>query len=300
MISVIIPTYNRAKYLQEMLVSIECMVDVNVEIIISDDYSTDETPMVVKELQDKYDNIKYLRNSSNKGCGYSRRKAYNESRGEYIVFADDDDYYTDFSFFRKAQDQLDKNPNLAFCSGNVDRLFMKNMSFVGSKNPYSGFYPGRDYLADAFQNNGKPISTFPTLFRKSILEKADFKNMEMMNDVSIYMRAVLYGDVFLLDDTIGIYRIHDTNISDNLSSGFIIKNLEEKRWVYNKAQELGLNLPQNWLFDNYMLTSRYFFYSNKYNLLDLIALYKWGNKYSLSTYSYLFKYLSLYMKNRLF
>lgn len=286
MFSVIIPTYNRASYLKEMVVSIENMADVQVEIIISDDCSSDQTLIVVKELQDIYNNIRYIRNEKNMGCGYSRRKAYLESKGEYIVFADDDDYYTDSLFFVNAQSILDRYPTLSFCGGNVDKLYMQDGRVERQMNVYCGFYQGKDFLEEAFLNNGKPISTFSAVFRKSILEKVDFQNMEMMNDVPIYMRSVLYGDVYLISDTIGIYRIHNANISDNLTSKFIIKNLDEKYWVKLMADRLNLQLSNEWLFNNYISTINYYFRRNKYTISDIIHLYIWGKRHSLNVDRY--------------
>lgn len=69
-LSIAIPTYNGAKYIREALDSIITQlddVDEEVEIVISDNASTDQTPEIISEYQKKYPFIKYFRNDENLG-----------------------------------------------------------------------------------------------------------------------------------------------------------------------------------------------------------------------------------------
>jgi glycosyltransferase involved in cell wall biosynthesis len=89
LVSVIIATHNRAQYIRK---SIECVLMQtwkNLELIIIDDGSTDNTEEIVKEFAD--DRIIYLRNAANKGVSYSRNRGISASNGRYIVYQDDDD-----------------------------------------------------------------------------------------------------------------------------------------------------------------------------------------------------------------
>jgi len=69
LISVCIPTYNRSKELSEAIYSITIQLDDKledkVEIIITDDVGTDDTPQVIANLQKQYNNIRYIRNDKN-------------------------------------------------------------------------------------------------------------------------------------------------------------------------------------------------------------------------------------------
>ena len=98
-ISVIIPTYNRYGYLKQLINSIFEQSYNNIELIVINDNSTDSTDKYMSKLEKQNSNIKYIKNKENRGPSYSRRTGYEKSEGEYIVFADDDDYYIDNNLF---------------------------------------------------------------------------------------------------------------------------------------------------------------------------------------------------------
>jgi abequosyltransferase len=94
LLTIAIPTYNRAKILSECLNVFLPQVDFfkdQIEFIISDNGSTDETQSVIKLYKEKYPFIKILKNSSNLGPDNNFAKCYNESLGDFLwVFSDDD------------------------------------------------------------------------------------------------------------------------------------------------------------------------------------------------------------------
>ena len=92
-ISVIIPNYNSGKYIQKCINSIlEQEYAVN-EIIIIDDYSTDESKEIIQQFEKEHSNIIYIRNEKNKGVSFSRNKGIEIAKSEYIMFCDADDWY---------------------------------------------------------------------------------------------------------------------------------------------------------------------------------------------------------------
>lgn len=86
-ISVIIPVYNQEKLVSRAIDSIPKRKDI--EIIVIDDKSTDNTLKVLKERKD----ITLLQNDVNKGVGYTVNKGYDNAHGEYIVLLGSDDYF---------------------------------------------------------------------------------------------------------------------------------------------------------------------------------------------------------------
>ena len=88
-VSIIIPTFNRSKYLKRAISSALNQTYEKIEIIIIDDNSDDETDSVVRDFKDE--RIKYYKNNKNKGPTFSRNKGIRLSKGEYITFLDDDD-----------------------------------------------------------------------------------------------------------------------------------------------------------------------------------------------------------------
>ena len=88
-LSIIIPTYNRSKYISKCIDSVLSQTYKNIEIIVIDDGSTDNTEEIIKNFNDK--RIKYFKNT-NHGIGYSRNFGLDKATGDYIFFLDSDDY----------------------------------------------------------------------------------------------------------------------------------------------------------------------------------------------------------------
>ena len=79
-VNVIIPTYNRAHLITRSIKSVLEQTYQDFEIIIVDDYSTDDTEYVIKRFRDP--RIKYVKNDTNKGAGAARNKGVKCSVGE--------------------------------------------------------------------------------------------------------------------------------------------------------------------------------------------------------------------------
>ncbi|MBR6034359.1 MAG: glycosyltransferase family 2 protein [Clostridia bacterium] len=90
--SVIIAAYNIEEYIQRALESAANQTLKNIEIIVVNDASTDNTKQKILEMQEKYDNIIYLEHEKNKKAGGARNTGLAIAKGEYIVFLDGDDY----------------------------------------------------------------------------------------------------------------------------------------------------------------------------------------------------------------
>ena len=88
LISVMMPTYNNGKYIKQAIESIYAQNYSNIEIIVVDDGSIDNTREIIKEYKD----IKYFY-IEHKGIAPARNVALENSKGEYIAFCDSDDYW---------------------------------------------------------------------------------------------------------------------------------------------------------------------------------------------------------------
>lgn len=90
--SVIIAAYNIQDYIERAILSVENQTFKNIEIIVVNDGSTDNTENIILKLDDKYKNINYLTHKENKRAGGARNSALDIANGEYIVFLDGDDH----------------------------------------------------------------------------------------------------------------------------------------------------------------------------------------------------------------
>lgn len=97
MISVIVPAYNVASYIRDCVNSIISQSYKNLEVIIVDDGSSDDTNMIIQEMMKTDDRIRYIY-QSNQGVSAARNRGLEEAKGEFITFVDADDLITTFFF----------------------------------------------------------------------------------------------------------------------------------------------------------------------------------------------------------
>jgi succinoglycan biosynthesis protein ExoO len=90
-VSVIIPAYNTEKYISQAIESALTQTEQSVEVIVVNDASTDATLEVVKSFSDE--RLTLINNEYNRGAGYARNRAIQESRGEWVAVLDSDDWY---------------------------------------------------------------------------------------------------------------------------------------------------------------------------------------------------------------
>lgn len=90
-VSIIVPVYNSAKYLRKCLDSLVNQTYSNIEIILVNDGSSDNSLDIIKEYQKKYSNILVF-SITNHGQGYARNLGLRKASGDYIMFVDSDDY----------------------------------------------------------------------------------------------------------------------------------------------------------------------------------------------------------------
>lgn len=103
-ISIIIPAYNTGKYLEKCLNSLVHQTLDDIEILVVDDGSTDNTSIIAQEYADTYNNIIFLK-KENGGQADARNLGLRYANGEYIGFVDSDDY-TNTAMYKKMYDAV--------------------------------------------------------------------------------------------------------------------------------------------------------------------------------------------------
>lgn len=286
-ISVVITTYNRKEYLKQALESVLEQKNANVEVIIIDDNSTDRTEQMINREFD-LENIFYIKNKLNQGPEYGRTLGAKKALGKYIVFFDDDDYYIKDNLFERALNKFEEHPDLAFVSFNANQLDDKTNTIIDHQLNIDGYIDGKEYLEKFQWYYKKPLSTFTTIFLKEKLfpDKVAIED-SYMNDSSIYLQALLFGDAYIYPDPSGLYRLHEANITKNLNVAFVIKNLDSKANISKKMNAL-IEEQEKWLFKQVDLTLKYFLLNTPCHYEDFKLILEWLNifdvKYRLFSY----------------
>jgi len=92
-VSIVLPTYNGAKYLRQSTDSCLNQTYKNIELIIVDDGSMDETPQIIRSYQDE--RIKYVRHGKNKRLPHALNTGFSIATGDYLTWTSDDNYYAE-------------------------------------------------------------------------------------------------------------------------------------------------------------------------------------------------------------
>lgn len=204
-VSVVITCYNHAKYLPEAIDSILAQGVADVEIVLVDDGSTDDT----KTVAFRYKTVKYVY-QKNQGLSAARNTGIKESKGDYLVFLDADDWLMPESLETNSR-ILDENPEAAFVFG-AHKLFFESTGNVGHvrKKNLHNYY-------QHFLEDGNFIGMHATvMYRRWVFDHFLYDtSLKACEDYDIYLKITRRFPVIHHDGFIATYRFHDTNMSGN-------------------------------------------------------------------------------------
>lgn len=220
-VSICVPTHNRANLLAETIKSILSQDFKDFELLIANDNSVDSTEAVIKSFLDP--RIVYIKNVQNLGQVGTQNKLTGIARGRYIIFTHDDNILIP-SMIGRCVDILEKNPDVIFAVPlsrliNVDGCVVHEPKRVGTQDVYiiDGMEMVYQFLPD-FSVNSKVLATtkietsFPSaVFRtEKVIEVGQFDEEVLIAcDLLIQSKLCLMGKIALLNDVLFEYRIHD-------------------------------------------------------------------------------------------
>jgi glycosyltransferase involved in cell wall biosynthesis len=188
-ISVLIPTYNVEDYIEESITSILNQTYKNIEVIVVDDCSTDNTYSILENIAFKDNRLKVYRNIENKKISYTLNKALKYSTGEYIARMDGDDVCS--------LDKLEIQMNYLINNKNIDLVGVSTISI-----DEEGREIGRTRLLGDFKLL-KVISKFSTPVSHIWLTKREaydnlngYRSMDGVEDYDFLLRMITLGYKF--------------------------------------------------------------------------------------------------------
>lgn len=242
-ISIIIPTYNRAGYLSQAIESALSQDYPNLEVIVSDNASTDDTAKFIKQyVSDK--RFKYFRNDENIGMVNNWRKALFEySTGDYFLILSDDDYLVDESYIKKASELINLDETTVIVSAHT---YIKDED-TGKMNklecPFLHGVDGREVFMSRKRASTQGFALSSTIFNRSLAIKLNaFSNsFNLACDLELFLKMCLYGKVGVINEYASVYRRHKKNTSKDVKGDirFLVNNNDAHLEPYKHAQSLG-------------------------------------------------------------
>ncbi|MSU54325.1 MAG: glycosyltransferase [Candidatus Staskawiczbacteria bacterium] len=190
LVSVIIPTYNRAKYITKALDSVLFQSYQDFEIIIVDDGSTDNTKEILQSYL-KDPRVFYIYQENQK-VSRARNNGIAQSRGEYIALLDSDDYWLDGKKLEKQVDFFEKHPDYLLTSGGIIRVAESGKEISKILNPKQDEVIRQSMLFSClFTPSG-------AMFKKSIFEKIGGFNQtsDLSEDWEFFLEIGKYGKFY--------------------------------------------------------------------------------------------------------
>ena len=204
MISVILPTYNRAKWLSQSIESIIAQDYKDWELIVVDDASSDNTGEIVKDFMKKNGRIRYVRNIYNKKLPASLNVGMHQARGEYITWTSDDNLYKSnaFSVMMNAMKNCSVTTGLVFAEYDViDKDGNKVKEYKIPKDIGELYW--RNIIGCAF------------LYKKEVIEKIGWYDEKrfLIEDYDYWLRIADYFDIQPIRQNIYFLRVHTNSLT---------------------------------------------------------------------------------------
>ena len=216
LVSICIPTYNRASMLREAVTSALAQDYANLEVVVSDNASTDDTSKVVNEFNDP--RIKYFRNSVNIGVFQNFSKAaYKYARGKYAMLLADDDYLIDNSYITKAVDLFKKDRKVVLVFSNW-RSSLGDRKYVDHIMQLPCIIDGKwvvlNYGTKLPNGVNLIVSIYTMLFKRELAMKIDAISASYLDgDVVMICKLSVHGYVGFVNTVSLVRRVHEGNVS---------------------------------------------------------------------------------------
>lgn len=209
LISVVIPAYNAEKTLEKAIQSVMVQTYSNIEAIIVDDCSRDETLKIATSYAKKDNRIKVFQNQANMGVALSRNRGVEEARGDWIAFLDSDDRWVP-SKLEKQSDVLKKNPSCSLCF--TGSAFENN---EGIRCSYTLSVPKHLKYNDLLKQN--LISCSSVLAKKEALIEFPMKSDPMIHeDLATWLKILKDGSEAVgINEPLLIYTVSSQSKSGN-------------------------------------------------------------------------------------
>ena len=235
-IDIIIPNFNKAKYLEECLNSIISQTYKKWKIYLIDDNSNDNSHKILKKYE-KFNNIKIYNLKENKGPSYCRNYGIKESNSQFIAFMDSDDLWPKDKLEIQIKNMIKNNLNFTF----TDFKFFFNDDFNKiKKTNLPSFYDYKSFLSHS------SMSTSSILINRNLLKDIYFKKVN--HEDYLFKCDLLKTGIkaFKITETSVFYRINKTSRSSNkfkniLSLWTINKNHNNLNFFFNFKSILSIS-----------------------------------------------------------
>lgn len=252
LVSVIMPTYNCGRFIEETIQSVINQTVTDWEIQIVDDCSTDNTIEVLKPYLEKYPNIHYTCLEKNGGPAVARTEAIKRATGKYLAFLDSDDLWM--------PDKLEKQIAFMEKTGAVFSCTAYRQMDEDGNSLNTVLIPPQKTDYNTMLRLSDPIGNLTVMYDQEALGKYEVPHIKKRNDFALWLR-VLRDTPYCagMPEVLGSYRIRRNSVSSNkmVLAKFhwqLYREIEQLPlwksvwamgcWAWTKATKIGLHVTK--------------------------------------------------------
>ena len=258
LVSVIIPNYNHSLYLRERIDSVLNQDYSNIDVILLDDCSSDNSVEIIESYRDNPKVSQICINTQNSGSTFRQwEKGMNLAKGEYIWIAESDDSANPH-LLSTLMDALIENPSsvLGFCNSeyiNADSKVIQQ--YVDADDIFQALYTvhdGVDFIRTRMLYSNRIYNASAVVFKRSAWIKVDksYMNYQLLGDWCFWLRILIQGNIVWVHRAYNKFRKHEGEVTPRaLKNGInykerhlILKYLNDtfKLNLYERCLMLGI------------------------------------------------------------
>jgi glycosyltransferase involved in cell wall biosynthesis len=223
-VSVCIPTYNSGRYIAEAIGSVLEQTFTDLEVVVSDNCSTDDTREVVQTIAARDARVRWTENDRNLGMTGNFNACLRRAAGTFIKFILSDDRFARPDALRRMVDLMERDRSIALVAtarAIIDERsqVVRTMAKYGERDVvFPGSVAIKDGLVDLRNLIGEPSTV---LFRKEQAERGFDARYRQFVDLEMWFHLLLQGDLAYLHEPLCAFRVHDQqqtagNLRDNV------------------------------------------------------------------------------------
>mgnify|MGYP001594086182 CR=1 FL=1 len=215
LVTVAIPTYNREGYIKESINSVLNQTHKNLELLVVDNHSEDNTQKVIDGIHDR--RIRYVRNKKNIGILSNWNKCISLAKSKYLVILGDDDIL--LPTFVEESLRVHGRYNLGFSFTHCNKVD-ENGKFLmrwGYNFPPPGFLRGDKYLELIIKSGACLTNSTTVMLNKDIFKevgKFEAKYSSNTFDFNMWIKIADKFNLYFIDKVLAHYRIHKDQVSE--------------------------------------------------------------------------------------
>lgn len=245
LVSVVIATYNMGKYIDQAVESVLNQSWENLEVVIVDDGSTDDTQEVMQRFKDNAKVI-YIK-TENQGQPRAKNCGIKNSKGEFIAFCDADDFWEKNKL--EVQMPLFSNPKIGVVYSDVSNINQNNERFIRPANEtrYSG-----KVVDKMLMENFVPFGT--SVIRRACVEKNGMfdEQFRMGIDWDLWLRYSLDWEFAYTPERTYVYRIWEGQMSNNYRGRYIHAHLILNKFIERHGSQIKKSILNKAIADTYV------------------------------------------------